>query len=144
MQGIGNQQGRTDATQVAIGIVARNEESGIGAMLQSLFEQSFFRELNRRGWKCEIHCLANGCTDRTAAVVGEIFDWQQRRHPEWKAIRARVSELGERGKINAWNQFVHALSPKEARFFFLMDADILIHRRETLWKMLKTLEEDPQ
>jgi glycosyltransferase involved in cell wall biosynthesis len=128
--------------QVAIGIVARNEESGIGVMLRSLFEQFIFWELNRRGLKCEIICLANGCTDRTAAVVAEIFEKQSREHPDNAAFSARVVELQERGKINAWNQFVHALSSRQARYLILMDADILIHRRETLWSMIQTLEED--
>jgi hypothetical protein len=113
-------------------------------MLNSLFEQSLFGELKRRGWKCEIHCLANGCTDRTVAVAREVFDWQARQHTEREAIRARVFELREPGKINAWNQFVHGLSPQEARFLFLMDADILIHRRDTLWKMFVALEEDKE
>jgi glycosyltransferase involved in cell wall biosynthesis len=144
MQSIRGEPGRSDSIQVAIGIVARNEESGIGAMLRSLFEQSIFRELKRRGWKCEILCLANGCKDRTVAVVREIFETQARRHAEREAIRARVFEIRERGKINAWNQFVHGLSAEEARFLFLMDSDIRIHRRETLWNMLRALEEDAQ
>jgi glycosyltransferase involved in cell wall biosynthesis len=144
VQSIRGEPGRRDSIRVAIGIVARNEESGIGAMLHSLFEQSIFSELKRRGWKCEILCLANGCTDRTVAVVREIFQAQARRHAERKAIHARVFEIRERGKINAWNQFVHGLSAAAARFLFLMDSDIHIHRRETLWNMLRALEEDAQ
>ena len=144
MQSATVNQERGESFQVAAGIVARNEESGIGATLQSIFEQSMFGDLNRRGWKCEILCLANGCTDRTAAVAAEIFDKQMRWHPQRAAFGARVVALPERGKINAWNQFVHSLSPKEARFLFLMDADIIIHGRETLWNMLRALEEDAQ
>jgi hypothetical protein len=135
---------RGESVQVSIGIVARNEEAGIGAMLRSLFEQSVFEELDRRGWKCEILCVANGCTDQTAAVAAAIFDMQMSQNSYHAAFRARVVELTERGKINAWNQFVHVLSAKEARFLFLMDSDILIHRRETLWNMLRALEEDAQ
>src|SRR5580700_3731478 len=131
-----------ESFQVAIGIVARNEEAGIGATLHSLFEQSIFKELNQRGWKCEILCLANGCTDRTADVAAGIFERQMHDHPDHAAMRALVVELRARGKINAWNQFVHALSAREAQFLFLMDSDILIHRRETLWNMLRALEGD--
>jgi len=144
MQSATNTQEQVEAVRVAIGIVAWNEEAGIGATLHSLFEQSVFAELDRRGWKCEIICLANGCTDRTAAVAAEMFERQTSEHPDHAAIRARVVELLERGKINAWNQFVHSLSAKEARFLFLMDSDILIHRRETLWNMLRALEDDAQ
>jgi hypothetical protein len=142
MQSAAIKQEQAESIQVAIGIVARNEEAGIGATLQSLFEQSVFKELNRCGWKCEILCLVNGCTDRTAEVAAEIFDTQMRQHPDRAAFRARVVVLPERGKINAWNQFVHSLSAREARYFFLMDSDILIHRRETLWNMLCALEGD--
>jgi hypothetical protein len=135
-------QQKIESFQVAIGIVARNEEAGIGATLHSLFEQSIFKELNQRGWKCEILCLANGCTDRTADVAAGIFERQMHDHPDHAAMRALVVELRARGKINAWNQFVHALSAREAQFLFLMDSDILIHRRETLWNMLRALEGD--
>jgi glycosyltransferase involved in cell wall biosynthesis len=135
---------RVDSPQIAIGIIARNEESGIGPTLRSLFEQSLFEELARRGWKCEILCLANDCTDRTVPVVSEIFNRQMREHPHRYAFHARVLELSERGKLNAWNHFVHSASAKEAQFLFLMDSDILIHRRETLFAMLRTLENDRQ
>jgi hypothetical protein len=135
---------QVEPVQVAIGIVARNEESGIAATLGSLFEQSIFEELNRRAWKCEILCLANGCTDRTAEVAAQQFETQMRQHPHRAAFRTRVFKLAERGKINAWNQFVHAFSAKEARFLFLMDSDILIHRRETVWNMICALEGDTQ
>jgi glycosyltransferase involved in cell wall biosynthesis len=144
MQSATNKEEGFEPVQVAIGIVARNEESGIGATLHSLFEQTVFGELDRRGWKCEILCLANGCTDRTAEVAAEIFDRQMRQHPDRRGFCARVVALSGRGKINAWNKFVHALSAKKARFLFLMDSDILIHRRETLWNMLHALENDAQ
>jgi glycosyltransferase involved in cell wall biosynthesis len=137
-------ENRIDSATVAIGIVAWNEEVGIAATLQSLFEQSLFADLARRGWRCEIYCLANGCTDRTASVAKSIFDTQMREHPQRDAFRAHVVELSERGKINAWNQFVHSLSPGKAQFLFLMDSDILIHRAETLSAMLRALESDPQ
>ncbi len=132
----------SNGSQVAIGIVAWNEEAGIKPTLDSLLEQTLFAELEKRGWKCEILCLANGCTDRTVPVVEEIFAGYESKHPNRAAFRARVVELQKRGKINAWNQFVHELSPKNAKYMFLMDADILIHRRESLWNMLRALEED--
>ena len=127
---------------IAIGIIARNEEAGIGPMLGSVFAQSIFHELKRRGQCCEILCLANACTDRTAGVAANTFRAQKREHPDQSAFRAHLVELPERGKINAWNQFVHGLSARDAQFLFLMDADILIHQRETLLNMLRALEGD--
>jgi hypothetical protein len=125
---------------VSIGIIAWNEEKAIVPALNSLFEQSLFAELGKRGRNCEVICLANGCTDRTVAVASEIFERVKFEHPSAPRISARVLDLQQRGKINAWNVFVHSASAREARFLFLMDADILIHRRETLWNMLLTLE----
>src|SRR5205085_7059284 len=63
---------------VSIGIIAWNEEQGIGAMLESVFQQTLFAELARRGRRCEILCVTNGCTDRTPEVVAEIFARQSR------------------------------------------------------------------
>lgn len=131
-------------TCAALGIIAWNEEAAIGSTLESLFEQSLFAELSRRNQVCEIICVANGCTDRTAEIAAGIFQEQARQHPHATAFTCRVVNLPERGKVNAWNQFVHSLSAREARFLFLMDADILIHGQETLWKMLAALEEDSQ
>jgi glycosyltransferase involved in cell wall biosynthesis len=128
--------------QVAIGIIAWNEEAAIRATLDSLFKQTLFRKFSLRRWKCQIVCLANGCTDRTAATVEEIFAEQSRDHRYKDAFDARVVELTQRGKVNAWNQFVHSISSREARFLFMMDADIVIHRPESLWTMFRALEKD--
>jgi len=69
------------ATSIAIGIIAWNEEAVIAAMLESLFAQTLFAELAAQNIGCEIICVANGCTDRTAAVARDIFEKQQREHP---------------------------------------------------------------
>ncbi len=130
--------------RIAIGIIAWNEEAGLAATLNSLFEQSLFRELKQRGGVCEITCVANGCTDQTVSVAARVFETQAREHPYSSAFTTRVADLAERGKVNAWNQFVHVLSAPEAQFLFLMDADILIHRADTIWKMVLALEQDAE
>jgi glycosyltransferase involved in cell wall biosynthesis len=127
---------------VSIGIIAWNEEAGIGAMLKSVFQQTLFSELARRGRHCEILCVTNGCTDRTPEVVAEIFARLSREHPDSANFSCRVMNVTQRGKINAWNRFVHAFSARDAKYLFLMDADILIHTRETLWNMVDTLEKN--
>ncbi|HLP75666.1 MAG TPA: glycosyltransferase, partial [Candidatus Paceibacterota bacterium] len=129
---------------LSIGIIAWNEERAIQTLLQSLFRQSLFVELRKRNLRCEILCLANGCTDRTAMIAGAIFQEQATSHPQAEAFRARVINLKERGKINAWNQFVHSLSARESKFLFLMDADIVIQNGETLasmWQMLENMRD---
>ena len=131
-------------TCLSIGIIAWNEQAVIASTLDSLFRQSIFAELSQRGSTCEVICVANGCTDRTPVIASEVFDQQARSHPHAGCFSTRVANLAERGKINAWNQFVHTLSARESRFLLLMDADILIHRPDTLWNMLRALETDIQ
>jgi glycosyltransferase involved in cell wall biosynthesis len=132
------------APLVSIGIIAWNEEQGIGAMLESVFQQSIFAELGKRGRRCEIICVTNGCTDRTPEVVAEIFARRSLEHPDAGNFSCRVMNVSERGKINAWNRFVHTFSARDAKYLFLMDADILIHPRETLWNMVATLEKNTE
>src|ERR1051325_1546085 len=89
----------TRARHISIGIIAWNEEQGIGTMLNSLFQQSIFTEIARRGQSCEIICVANGCSDRTPEIVAETFAAQTGAHPHGNAIFCRVMNLSERGKV---------------------------------------------
>jgi len=127
---------------VSMAIFAWNEEEAIGSILNSLFQQSLFAELNSRGLNCEVICVSNGCTDRTPEIASEIFEHQRRQHPYSSVFSGRVASIAQRGKVNAWNQYVHSVSAREARFLFMMDADILIHERGTLAQMLRVLEAD--
>ena len=128
------------APSISIGIIAWNEENAIRSTLESLFAQSLFERLGRDAVRCEIICLANACTDRTAAITAEIFSEQNACRP---GLSCRVAEITERGKANAWNVFVHRLSARDAKCLFLMDADIAFQGRDTLWNMLTALEENP-
>lgn len=129
------------ATSIAIGIIAWNEEAAIPAMIESLFAQTLFAELSAQNMRCEIICVVNGSTDRTAAVAREIFEKHQREHPYKHTFAARVAEVEKRGKINAWNLFVHQLSSREAQFLLLADADIVLNEPQTLWNMYRALDE---
>jgi glycosyltransferase involved in cell wall biosynthesis len=129
---------------VSIAIFAWNEERAIAETLQSLLEQSLFQELERLNLQCEIICVANGCTDQTATIADEVLQSLHRNHAHSSAWQGRAVNIPERGKVNAWNQFVHHFSAREARLLFMMDADILIHRRETMWNMLRALEQDAE
>lgn len=128
---------------LSIGIMAWNEESALGPMLDSLFGQTIFAHLAARGERCEVVCLANGCTDRTVAVAEEIFSHQQRVHPARRGLHAWVAEIPTPGRNNAWNQFVHEFSAREARFICLMDADIIFNRPDTIELVLHELECHP-
>jgi hypothetical protein len=127
---------------ISIAIFAWNEERAIGTTLASLLGQTLFEQLGRRNLRCEVICVANGCTDRTAVVANEVLAKLHETHPHPTAWTGHAIDLKERGKVNAWNQFVHGLSAREARYLFMMDADILIHQPETFWNMVNTLETD--
>jgi glycosyltransferase involved in cell wall biosynthesis len=135
---------QTAPIKLSIGIIAWNEEKALRASLDSIFQQTLFRKFALRHWKCEIVCVANGCTDHTVEVATEIFSERTRTHRYQSAFTARVVNLAERGKVNAWNQFVHSISDRQAQYLFMMDADILIHRPESLWAMFSALEKDPE
>lgn len=126
--------GKTTGPWLSIGIIAWNEAEAIGAALESLFQQTVFAELAARGQRAEILCLANGCTDATVTIAAQQFR---------KFGLGRVIELPQRGKINAWNRFVHHESARNAELLVLMDADILLHTPATLWNMCRTLLDNP-
>lgn len=129
---------------ISIGILAWNEEEAIETTLDSLFQQSLFARLNERGLHCEIICVANACTDNTPGVAARVFERKARFHPFNHTFTCRAVHLPERGKPNAWNQFVHALSAKSAQCLFLMDGDILIFKPDTMWNMYRALVEHPE
>jgi glycosyltransferase involved in cell wall biosynthesis len=129
---------------LSVGIMAWNEEASIGAMLNSLFTQSIFAQLAARGERCEIICLANGCTDRTVEIAREIFVRMEREHPDRAGFSARVADIPVPGRNHAWNLFVHELSAHESRFICLMDADIIFDQPRTLQLVLAELERNPR
>src|SRR5258705_10057237 len=129
---------------VSIGLLAWNEERAIGKTLHSLLEQTLFAELEKRGAGCEIICVINGCTDRTPEIAAQIFSQQSVKRPNRGCFSGRVENLSEQGKQNAWNQFVHRCSSRDTQYLIVMDADIVIHRKEALWKMIVALENDDQ
>ena len=129
---------------ISIGIFAWNEERAIAATLESLFQQTLFTELSRVGWAAEVVCVTNGCTDRTPELAEDIFARDLRRPHFAGCVQGRVARIERPGKINAWNEFVHSFSARSAAYLFMMDADIWIHCRETLWNMVRALEERPE
>lgn len=129
---------------VSIGILARNEETRIGAALATLFRQTLFAELDQRGQRAEIWCIANACTDDTAAVAARIFQEHTSTHAHAEAIIASSVSVATPGKINAWNLFVHEISAQDTHCLVLMDADIRIAEATTLWNLVRGLQENKE
>jgi glycosyltransferase involved in cell wall biosynthesis len=126
--------------RLSIAVRAWNEERVIRRTLESVFQQSLFEELQRRHERCEVICIPNGCTDRTAEIAAAVFAEQRRSHPFAGAFSCRVAEIREAGRNNTWNAFVHELSSSEAEFLYIMDSDILFDRPETLFNMRQPAE----
>lgn len=126
---------------VSIGILARNEETRLGTCLAGLFRQTLFAELARRGERAEIWCVANACTDDTAAVAERLFHEAATAHPHAASFLANAVSVRTPGKINAWNLFVHEISATESQCLILMDADIQLGETTTLWNLFHGLEQ---
>jgi len=127
---------------VSIGVLAWNEAGSIATTLRSLFEQSIFQKVVERGDKIEFICVPNGCSDDTAQVAADCFAQDVPAGLEG-GLTCVVKELQAPGKVNAWNEYIHRLADATADYFFLVDADISLCTPDTLWNMLRALEENP-
>lgn len=126
---------------LSIGIIAWNEEEAIEATLRSVWRQTLFSEIHQRGLRSEIIVLANGCTDRTVELTNRFFTSVQAEAIA-RSVSCRVIEVVQRGKNHSWNLFVHSYSALHAACLYLMDADIAIQGRDSLWSMYCALEAD--
>src|SRR5262249_40117038 len=123
--------------KISIGILAYNEERRIGATLRSVFAQDVFQQ-----FETDVIIVANGCTDNTVAVATRSLEDYK---PLWcPRGSARVEEVPIAGKANAWNQFVHDFSSRQASVLVLMDADIILSTNNTISSMVSTLERTPE
>jgi len=91
-------------------VLAHNEERHIVACMDSILAADPNRSF-------EIFVMANGCTDRTEAIVGEYA----RTHPQVTLVSIALGD-----KCNAWNVFIHETVPERApgrSVYFFMDGD---------------------
>ena len=98
------------ATPWPVMVLAHNEERHIAACLDSIFaadpDEHFV-----------VYVMANGCTDRTEAIVQDYG----RRRPEVRLVSIAMGD-----KCNAWNVFIHDTVPAECPagdIYFFMDGD---------------------
>ena len=91
-------------------VLAHNEERHIGACIESIFDADPDRRF-------EVYVMANGCTDRTEAIVQEY----SRKRPDVHLVSIKLGD-----KCNAWNVFVHETVPAHCPgrdIYFFMDGD---------------------
>ena len=130
------------ALKISIGILAYNESKSIGKALGSLFEQSLFT-LARKDIEVEIIIVPNGCTDDTAEIAHAILE-QALEKKYSIPVSGRVCLIEQPGKANAWNLYVHYFSSADAKYLFLMDADIEFLEHRTLDSMIHGLACQPE
>ncbi len=127
--------------RIAIGILAWNEEKSLPALFASLLEQTLLSDPPAGVEAVEVLVVANGCTDRTVAVAGEVLGGWRARLPAH--VTTRVCDLTEAGKANAWNVLVHELADPQADVLVVMDADIWFIEKRTLANLVQALERHP-
>lgn len=129
---------------VSIGIIARNEQEIIGQTLSTLFQQTLFQKAKDLGFRVEVIVVLNNSKDNSERLVREKIAIENQAHTARGVFTSRLVHLKQAGKINAWNTYVHRLSSPSAKFLILVDGDILLNEKSTLWKLVDHLRCDPQ
>ncbi len=124
---------------ISIGILAHNEEQRIGRTLEELLGQSVLQAcFADAGNRVEVVCVVNGSTDSTAEVARAAFSDAKC----GQYVDLRVVEVRQKGKVNAWNEYVHRISCPDADFLVFMDADIRFSAGDVLEQLVEALNAD--
>jgi glycosyltransferase involved in cell wall biosynthesis len=101
----------SDASQTpwAVAVFAHNEESHIVSCLESI-------AVGAKTHPIQAYVLANGCTDRTGAVVSDYA----KSHPWVTLVSITTGD-----KSNTWNVFVNEVAPQSEVCFFV-DGDVQV------------------
>lgn len=133
---------------ISIGILAYNEEQGIARTIASTLSQQLGAISDDPGEhpvRAQLVIVPNGCKDSTAQRAQEAIDQLQPAGDNQAGFfDARVCELTEPGKENAWNHFVDEFSAPEADMLVFMDADIKLAHDRVLYNLVNTLANHPE
>ncbi|MFZ5617534.1 MAG: glycosyltransferase [Pseudomonadota bacterium] len=121
---------------LAIGILAHNEESYIAATIASLLAQTVIAD---PAIAKQIVVVANGCNDHTAQAAEEAL----KRIPPGANCAGAVRDIAMAGKANAWNVFVHSATAPDTDFFVLLDADIEFASADAIERLIAHLQNNP-
>tara|TARA_R110001583_G_scaffold38302_2_gene123770 strand:- start:12802 stop:13845 length:1044 start_codon:yes stop_codon:yes gene_type:complete len=123
--------------KVSIGILAYNEEVSIARMINEVTEQDLFY---KTGLDIQFIVIANGCTDQTVNLANQTL--MQVEHHQSKNFS--VKDIGQAGKSNAWNKYVHEFAWPDAEYLILLDADIEFGSTNVLSQLIRALEDNPK
>lgn len=101
---------------ITIAILAKNEASAIGRLIDSLADQSLFAQ----GHVIDLLVVANDCTDGTELAAEQAM--ARLRNPFVRSTLVHATPL--RGKSRAWNTAVHELAAPDTQIIMFIDADI--------------------
>lgn len=128
---------------ISIGILAYNEEQGIARTIASTLSQQLGAVSDDQGEhavRAQLVIVPNGCKDSTAQRAQEAIDQLKPAGVNQVGFfDARVHELSEAGKENAWNHFVDEFSAPEADMLVFMDADVELAHDRVLYNLVNTL-----
>lgn len=127
---------------VSIGMLAWNEEDGIANTIRSLFRQSAFVANDGLVKEWELLVVPNGCSDGTASVAAAALE-ECVASLGVQNVKCAVREIGQPGKSNAWNHYVHQLSRKDADFILMVDSDIELDHPDTVVNAIRELQGNP-
>lgn len=130
---------------ISIGILAYNEEKGIAQTIESVLGQNLQRSEHDQAQpeiRAELVVVPNGCKDRTAQVAQDAISKLDASNPDF--YNARVCDLKQPGKENAWNTFVNELSDKDADILVFMDADVRLAHDRVIHTLIRTLKAHPE
>lgn len=119
-------------TKIALGVLCYNEADVIERTLREMAAQDVW---HRDGWDVSLIAVPNGCSDDTAGIAQRVLD-------NLGHVNGTVREIAEGGKANAWNAFVHEMTPADADYLVLTDADIGFRDETTISRLIDALEAD--
>lgn len=125
---------KVSSPKVSIGLLSHNEELRIKRTLDAIGQQTI---LAGRGPDVEWVIVANNCQDRTAEMARHFIA-----EHELEGV-ARVYEVAEKGKTNAWNRFVRDFAHPDSEIFLLIDSDVRFLTPDTLEKLAAGIRDNP-
>jgi glycosyltransferase involved in cell wall biosynthesis len=127
--------------KISIGMFAYNEAARIATTIRAVFSQTLIADPPPQVACVEVVIVPNGCRDKTAevarATIAECLEGlsDSAKH----RVVARVEELSQPGKSNAWNIYTHTLSDQSADLLLYLDSDIEFNHEGCFAMLLEKL-----
>ncbi len=131
--------------KISIGMLAYNEAQRIAETIRRVFAQTLLLDPPAHVALIELVVVPNGCKDDTAGVARQAIRDELAKLPETMRSRvsARVEELAQAGKSNAWNEFIHRIGDQQADAVLMLDSDIAFNHEHCFRLLLDKLHAVP-